>query len=566
LVKRLTGTVLAAIGAALLVPVVTPVKATGVPALSHVFVIVMENHAYGEIIGSSSAPYINSLAAKGGLATSYTATTHPSLPNYLALTGASTFGITSDCTTCWVNATNVADKVESAGKSWKAYEESMPSACFVGDSGSYAQKHDPFIYYNDVRTNTSRCQSHVVPYTQLATDLASASTTPNYAFITPNMCNDMHDCAVSTGDSWLQQQVPTILNSAAFTTQPSLLAVIWDEDDSSAGNQVPAILVGSGITAGLRSSRGYNHYSLLATIEVGLGLGTLTTNDAGAATMTDFFGASTPSPSPSPGWSTLGGVTTSDPTAASWASGHVDAFARGADHALWHRAWTGTSWGAWQSLGGGLTSSPSAVSGTSNRIDVFARGGDSALWHRWWDGTTWQAWESIGGALSDGPGVASWSATSLEVFVRGRDNALWHRSWNGTSWQAWQSLGGVLTSDPGSVASGTNRLEVFGRGADSAVWHRSFDGMSWGAWQSLGGRVAAPAAASSCVTGAFQVFAVGVDSSVWSRTFNGSTWGPWTKIGGTWSSGPGAVCQPGTTTTDVFERGMDGTIWRLELT
>ena len=162
--------------------------------------------------------------------------------------------------------------------------------------------------------------------------------------------------------------------------------------------------------------------------------------------------------------------------------------------------------------------------------------------------------------------MASWSATSLEVFVRGRDNALWHRSWNGTSWQAWQSLGGVLTSDPGSVASGTNRLEVFGRGADGAVWHRSFDGTSWGAWQSLGGRVAAPAAASSCVTGAFQVFAVGVDSSVWSRTFNGSTWGPWTKIGGTWSSGPGAVCQPGTTTTDVFERGMDGTIWRLELT
>src|SRR5439155_1707300 len=443
--------VLAAIGAALLVPVVTPVKATGVPALSHVFVIVMENHAYGDIIGSSSAPYINSLAAKGGLATSYTATTHPSLPNYLALTGASTFGITSDCTTCWVNATNVADKVESAGKSWKAYEESMPSACFLGDSGSYAQKHDPFIYYNDVRTNTSRCQSHVVPYPQLATDLASASTTPNYAFITPNMCNDMHDCAVSTGDSWLQQQVPTILNSAAFTTQPSLLAVIWDEDDSSAGNQVPAILVGSGITAGLRSSRGYNHYSLLATIEVGLGLGTLTTNDAGAATMTDFFGASTPSPSPSPGWSTLGGVTTSDPTAASWASGHVDAFARGADHALWHRSWNGTSWQAWQSLGGVLTSDPGSVASGTDRLEVFGRGADSAVWHRSFDGTSWGAWQSLGGRVAAPAAASSCITGAFQVFAIGVDSSVWSRTFNGSTWGPWTKIGGNWSSGPGAV-------------------------------------------------------------------------------------------------------------------
>ena len=274
--------------------------ATTVPAYDHVFVIVMENHSYGEIIGSSTAPYINSLLPSGALATSYLAVAHPSLPNYLALTGGSTYGITSDCTTCWVSASNLADGLENAGSTWKAYEESMPTACFVGDSYPYAQKHDPFIYFNDVRTNTARCQAHVVPFTQMATDLKSAAATPNYAFITPNMCNDMHDCTVGTGDTWLSQQVPAILNSPAFKTQRSLLAITWDEDDSSAGNRVPLILMGTGVVAGLSTSVSYNHYSLLHTIEAARGLGTLTSNDAGAALMTDVFVSVTPSPSPTP--------------------------------------------------------------------------------------------------------------------------------------------------------------------------------------------------------------------------------------------------------------------------
>ena len=266
--------------------------AATVPALDHVFVVVMENHSYSEIIGSSAAPYVNSLAASGALATNYYGVAHPSLPNYLALAGGSTFGISSDCTTCWVSASNIGDTVEAAGKRWKAYEESMPSACFVGDSSPYAQKHDPFIYFNDIRTNSSRCTSHVVPYSQLASDLASTSTTPNYAFITPNMCNDMHDCSVATGDAWLKQQIPTILGSPAFRTQKSVLALTWDEDDSSSSNHVPLIFVGSGITAGTRSALGYNHYSLLRTTENALGLSTLTTIDAGAAPMSDMFSGS----------------------------------------------------------------------------------------------------------------------------------------------------------------------------------------------------------------------------------------------------------------------------------
>ena len=267
-----------------------PVEAAGtVPAFDHIFTIVMENHSYGQIIGSGSAPYINSLAAKYGLATNYFAVAHPSLPNYLALTGGSTFGITSDCTTCFVSAPNIAkDRVEASGRSWKAYMESMPKACFVGDSYPYMQKHDPFIYFNDIRTNAAECNK-VVPYSTLATDLKSAGTTPNYAWITPNMCNDMHDCSVSTGDTWLKNNVPAILNSAAYTTQNSLLMITWDEDNGSSGNHVATLVIAKSVPAGFRSGIHYTHYSLLRTVESAWGLSPLTGNDGGASPMSDFF-------------------------------------------------------------------------------------------------------------------------------------------------------------------------------------------------------------------------------------------------------------------------------------
>src|SRR5437667_4904293 len=126
-------------------------SAASVPPFNHVFVVTMENHSYGQIVGSSSAPYINGLAKSYGLATNYRAVSHPSLPNYLALTGGSTFGITSDCapSVCPVNTANIADRIEGSGRTWRAYMESMPSACDVSNSGTYAVKHNPFVYFND---------------------------------------------------------------------------------------------------------------------------------------------------------------------------------------------------------------------------------------------------------------------------------------------------------------------------------------------------------------------------------------------------------------------------------
>lgn len=183
----------------------------------------------------------------------------------------------------------------------------------------------------------------------------------------------------------------------------------------------------------------------------------------------------------------LGGVIVGDPAAASWAAGRLDAFARGADNALWHRAWNGTAWAGWESLGGVVSASPAAVSGAANRIDVFVRGSDNSLWHRTWNGTAWQPWEGLGGRLGAGAAATSSSATRIDVFVVGADAGLWHRWWDGTTWQPWESLGGRLTSDPGSVSWGAGRLDVFARGADNAVWHRAWNGTSWQAWDSLGG-------------------------------------------------------------------------------
>ena len=274
-------------------PTPTPIGSGTLPNFSHVFLIVMENEESTGIMGNSAAAYINALAGGHGLATEYFAVSHPSLPNYLALTAGSTFGIASDCTGCYVNAMNIADQVESSGRSWKAYMESMPSSCYVGDAYPYMQKHNPFIYYNDIRTNAARCAEHVVPFTQLSTDLTNG-TVPNFAWITPNMCNDMHDCSIATGDAWLAKVVPGILASSAYLNGGALL-ITWDEGESSAGccgnatgGQVATLVIAPNGIAGLRSTIAETHYSLLRTVEDAWGLSPLG-RAASAVAMREYF-------------------------------------------------------------------------------------------------------------------------------------------------------------------------------------------------------------------------------------------------------------------------------------
>jgi phosphatidylinositol-3-phosphatase len=258
-----------------------PPAAGAVPPFSHVFVVVMENHEYNSVIGNPAAPYTNGLVASYGLATNYYAVSHPSLPNYLALTAGSTFGIASDCTTCFVSTTNIADQVEGSGRSWKAYMEDMPVPCYTGaSSGNYAMKHNPFMYYNDIRNNMARCAAHVAPFTQFWVDMSSGAV-PNFVWITPNMCNDTHDCPVATGDTWLRSVVPTITGSAAFRNG-GVLFITWDEGSSNAGccsgswgGHVATLVIAPNAISGFRSGTAENHYGLLRTIEDGFHLGHL---------------------------------------------------------------------------------------------------------------------------------------------------------------------------------------------------------------------------------------------------------------------------------------------------
>ena len=252
-------------------PVARP--AAGPPG--HIAVIVMENHEYGDLIGSHSAPFINSLARRYGLATGMYAITHPSLPNYLALTGGATFGIDSDCTDCSVGATSIVDQLERAHLSWRAYMEDLPRPCFTGSSaGDYAKKHDPFAYFTRVTRDRGRC-TNIVPLTRLARD-ERAGALPRFAWISPNLCHDTHDCSVSTGDRFLAGLVPALLRALG----PSgVLFLTWDEGSSNdgccrlaSGGHVVTIVAGGGARAHGRLATPTDHYSVLQTIEDLLGL------------------------------------------------------------------------------------------------------------------------------------------------------------------------------------------------------------------------------------------------------------------------------------------------------
>ena len=244
-------------------------------ALGRVALIVMENKEYGDVIGSVAAPFINGLASHYALAREMYAVTHPSLPNYLALTGGSTFGISSDCTACNVGATSIVDQLERAHISWRAYMEDLPHPCFTSASaGEYAKKHDPFVYYTRVVNNRGGC-GRVVPLTELSAD-ERTGTLPRFIWITPNLCHDMHDCSVATGDRFLSSLVPPLLRSLGAH---GVLFITWDEGTSdsgccrlASGGHVVTLVVGPGAKRGARLTTRTDHYSLLQTIEGLLGL------------------------------------------------------------------------------------------------------------------------------------------------------------------------------------------------------------------------------------------------------------------------------------------------------
>ena len=242
----------------------------------HVFVIVMENHSADEAL---SRPFTASLAQKYGFAYNYHAVAHPSVPNYLALTSGSTWGFSDDSYHV-LPKKDLGTQLTNAHISWRAYMEGLTDGGCLNSPVPYDPGHNPFAYYG------GQCPSNVVPLTNLEGDLSDYSA-PRFVWITPDMCHDTHNCGLSVGDSWLEQEVGLITVSDAWN-QGGVLFITWDEDDGSPDNQVLTLVVAQGV--GHRTStKRYTHYSLLGTVEDLLGVGRLG-QAAGAPAMSDLLG------------------------------------------------------------------------------------------------------------------------------------------------------------------------------------------------------------------------------------------------------------------------------------
>jgi phosphatidylinositol-3-phosphatase len=243
-------------------PAAGPAPAAGVPQPAHIVVVVFENRSFGQVIGSPAAPYMNELAHQGALFTHSYAITHPSEPNYLALFSGSTFGVQSDSCPENFNAANLASGLLRAGKTFVGFAEDLPAAgsklCLDGE---YARKHVPWADFTNIPPNVSQ------PFSSFP--VGNYSALPTVSFVIPNLCNDMHDCSINTGDSWLRKNLNGYVTWAI--THDSLLIVTFDEDDGTSVNQIPTIFVGQQVRPGSYPER-ITHYTVLATIEAAYGL------------------------------------------------------------------------------------------------------------------------------------------------------------------------------------------------------------------------------------------------------------------------------------------------------
>jgi hypothetical protein len=246
-----------------------------VPPTRPVILIVFENKTDKDVLEATDAPYLHGLIARGALATDYQAVAHPSQPNYLALFSGSTQGVIDD-EVHDLSARTLADQLGEAGKTWRLFAENYPAdGCFTGatheggvdGAGLYVRKHNPAISFSQVSGSTGSC-ANIQPLSRFTPDAA------DFIWVVPNMCNVMHDCPIAAGDHWLATFLPPVLDSAAFRPGGhGVVYITFDEGaDKSRNNEIVTLALGPDVAAGTRSNVAHTHYSMLRTIETGLGL------------------------------------------------------------------------------------------------------------------------------------------------------------------------------------------------------------------------------------------------------------------------------------------------------
>jgi len=280
-------------------PMVVSAPATGgavlavttLPSSTHVFLLVEENHSYSSVIGSSSMPYLNSLASKYGLATQYYANTHPSIGNYFMLTaGAIITNNDSLCST--ITNDNIVRHLLNAGKTWKSYAESLPSVGYTGcGSGAYVKRHNPFAYFSDVANSSEK--NNLVPFTQFSKDRINGAL-PNFSFIVPNLNDDAHDGTLTQADNWLKTNIAPLFTTSMFKTGGNgILIIVFDEsvtsDTAHGGGHVAAVVIGPTVKPGSKTATLYQHQNTLKTLMEALGVKTYPGAAGSAQPITGVF-------------------------------------------------------------------------------------------------------------------------------------------------------------------------------------------------------------------------------------------------------------------------------------
>jgi YVTN family beta-propeller protein len=273
--------------------------AVRVPRYQHVFLFYFENQDFRSVIGNTrQAPYLNGLLPRGSLLANLFAEEHPSDGNYLAMAGGSTFGVppTNPLEAnprYTIAARNIGDLLDASQRSWKEYLQSANGPCDDTVHGYYWNDDLPMTYFADVRDRPAYCSAHLVPLEALPADLATAASTPSFAWLGANDCSDMEGCGIRAGDRFLAAELGAVMRSPAWRTQRSLAIITFDEDaydHERPAQRVPTLVLGSaGVRQGYVSHVRYTHYSLLRTIEAALGVGTLTRNDRYAQPANDVF-------------------------------------------------------------------------------------------------------------------------------------------------------------------------------------------------------------------------------------------------------------------------------------